>query len=262
LELRIKDIIRFIGIEYRIWFEIEKELLSERRKRDRAIYLDILDKIRSNLRKGNLNELEISLNYSKPILIFLQKAIKAFNLKQNDLESVKIPSGRNYTLLKGKNAVTIIHKDIDSFNENVLLEKNIEEFHEKVNFERIFKYELSEFAMFKDKRKKEEIRMQYFNDRVDKMVNNVLDHITSKKLKELYPEIASLEISLEQVCDKCGSTTENTVKKIKEEIKNKFSKQKIKEWIDQLETSFTRLDTQQKLTSKKESLFAIGFSGE
>ena len=37
MELRIKDIIRFVGVEYRIWFETEKELLSERRARDKKI---------------------------------------------------------------------------------------------------------------------------------------------------------------------------------------------------------------------------------
>jgi superfamily II DNA or RNA helicase/HKD family nuclease len=33
LQIRIEDIIRFVGIEYRVWFEREKELLTERRKR-------------------------------------------------------------------------------------------------------------------------------------------------------------------------------------------------------------------------------------
>ena len=65
MELRIKDIIRFVGVEYRIWFEAEKELLTERRARDKRIYLEVLQKIRSNIREGNFSELEISLDYSK-----------------------------------------------------------------------------------------------------------------------------------------------------------------------------------------------------
>ena len=43
--------------------------------------------------------------------------------------------------------------------------------------------------------------MQYFNDKVDKLVNNVLDYISSEKLIELYPEISNLEKNLEQESD-------------------------------------------------------------
>jgi len=261
MELRIKDIIRFIGIEYRIWFETEKELLSERRKKDKKIYLEVLEKIRSNLRGGKFGEFEISLGYSKPILIFLQKAIKKYNLKKEDIETVKIPSGKNYTLLKGQKGISLIYKDTDSFNEEILLHRDIEEIDKRIDFEAVFKSELKEFAEFRDRKKKEELRMEYFNDKVDKLINNILDYISSEKLTELYPDISSLKRSLEQVKDKCGSTTERVIKKIKVEIKNNISKQKIQEWIKELEDSFTKIDIQKKLRPKKESLFAIGFIG-
>ena len=259
MELRIKDIIRFIGIEYRIWFETEKELLSERRKLDKKIYLEILEKIRSNLREGNFSELEISVGYSKPILIFLQKAIKKYGLKKDDIEEVRIPTGKNYTLLKGNKAISLIYKDADSFNEEILLDKDIKEIGKRIDFEAVFKSELKKFSDFGDNKKKEELRMEYFNDKVDKLVNNILDYISTEKLAELYPEIFSLEFSLEQIRNKCGSTTEKVIKRIKIEIKDKISKEKIKEWTDELENSFTKLDVQKKLTPKKESLFAMGF---
>jgi len=259
MELRIKDIIRFIGVEYRIWFETEKELLSERRKLDKRIYLEILEKIRGNLREGNFNELEISLSYSKPILLLLQKAIKKYGLKKEELEEIKIPTGKNYTMLKGKKAVSIIYKDTDSFNEKSLLEKDIHELDKRVDFETEFKTELKEFSDFKNKKRKEEIRIGYFNDKVDKLINNILDYISAEKLDELFPEVSSLELSLEHVRNKCGSTTERILKKIKLEIKNGVSKQKIKGWSRELENSFTKLEIQEKLISKKESLFALGF---
>lgn len=262
MELRIKDIIRFIGIDYRIWSETEKELLLERRDLDRKIYLEILDKIRGNLRRGNFGELEVSLSYSKPILIFLQKAIRKYNLKKEALEEVRIPTGKNYTLLEGRKGVCIIHKDTDPFKEDTLIEKEIKELDKRIDFETIFKSELKEFADFKDKKKKEELRMKYFNDKIDKLVNNILDYISAEKLAELYPEISSLERSLEQIRDKCGSTTEGIVKKIKQEIKDKISKQKIKRWVEELENSFTKVEDQPKLTPKKESVFAIGFIEE
>lgn len=262
MELRIKDIIRFIGVEYRIWFEAEKELLSERRKRDTKIYLEVLEKIRGNLREGNFSELETSITYSKPILIFLQKAIKKYGIKKEELDEARIPAGKNYTLLKGQRSICIIHRDTDSFNENVLLEKSIEGSNKPVDFERAFKDELKEFHDFKNKENKKELRMQYFNDKVDNLMNSILDYISSHKLSELYGEISPLENSIKNVKNKCGSTTERTLKKIKIGLGGKISDQKIKAWKQELEDSFTKLDTQKQLAEKKDSIFAIGFTEE
>jgi len=260
MELRIKDIIRFIGVEYRIWFETEKELLSERRKMDKKIYLEILDKIRSNLREGDFSKLEIPLNYSRPILILLQKAIKKYGFKKEDIENINIPTGQHYTLLKGKKGVSFIYKD--SFNEEILLDKEIEETSKRIDFESFFKQDLKALSDFKERKKKEGLRMQYFNDKIDKLVNNVLDYISAERLAELYPLISKLEENLEQVKHKCGSTTEKVVKKIKSEIKQDVSKDKIRQWNEELENSFTKIEIQKKLTKKKEHLFAIGFVEE
>ncbi len=259
MELRIKDIIRFIGVEYRIWFEAEKELLSERRRRDKKIYLEILEKIRGNLREGNFDELSKSMGYSKPILILLQKAIKKYNLKKEDIEDVKIPSGKNYTLLKGPQLVSFIYQDTDPYNEAALSDKEITEIHKPIDFEAVFRDDLKAFEEFKDKKKKEELRMEYYNDKVDRLVNSILDQISSEKWAELYLDISELELVLDQVQTKCGSTTERILKKIKLEMKDKISEDKIREWITELENSFTKLDVQTKLIRKKESLFAIGF---
>ncbi|MFW5891063.1 MAG: helicase-related protein, partial [bacterium] len=257
MELRIKDIIRFIGVEYRIWFETEKEILQARRKMDKKIYLEILDKIRQNVRQGK--SMEISLEYSKPILIFLQKAIKKYGLKKEELEDIKIPKGKYYTLLKGNEDMSIIYGSSESFKEKALSNKDIIETSKKLDFECNFKQELNEFLKFKESKSKETLRMEYFNDKVDKLVNNILDYISAEKLTEIYPEISDLEDNLEKVRDCCGSTTEKTLRKIKLEIKNDISKSKIKELTDELKNSFTKLDIQKKLKPKKESVFAIGF---
>ena len=262
MELRIKDIIRFVGVEYRIWFETEKELLSERRAKDKRMYLEVLQKIRSNLREGNFKDLEIALDYSKPILIFLQKAIKKYNLKKEDLEMVNIPSGKNYTTFKGEKGLSIVYKDTDSYNEEIISNKDIIELNKRLDFENSFRQELNSFDEFRNNKKKEGLRMQYFNDNVDKLVNNILDFISSEKLAELYSDISKLEDALEQVKHKCGSTTDKIAKKIKVEIKEEITKEKIKQWINELEESFTKIDVQQKIDNKKESLFAIGFIEE
>jgi len=259
MEFRIKDIIRFIGIEYRIWFEAEKELLKERRRKDEKIYIDILDKIRGNIRENDFSKLEISLSYSKPILIFLQKAIKKYKLKKDDLEDVKIPKGNNYTLLKGKKGLCVIYEDTDLFNEDILLEREIVETKNNIIFEKEYAKEINLFSEFKTDKKKENLRLQYFNDKVDKTVNTIFDFISTNKLKELYPNISKLEDNLWLVKDRCGSTTEKVLRKIKLEIKDNISKDKINKWNFELEDSFTKLDYQEKILPKKESLFAIGF---
>ncbi|MFA5406322.1 MAG: helicase-related protein [Candidatus Nanoarchaeia archaeon] len=259
MELRIKDIIRFIGVEYRIWFETEKELLSTRRKLDKKIYLEVLDKIRTNLREGNFDDLELSIGYSKPILIFLQKAIKNYGLKRTDLNNVKIPSGNNYTLLSGSKGLSLIYDDAESFNECILLNKSINESGKKIVFDKEFSSEIKAFNSFKEERNKENLRLEYYNDKVDRAINFIIDFIESKNLKEVYPSLSKLENVLDEVSNKCGSTTERLINKIKIGIKRKLSNNLIDSWVEDLKNSFTKLEVQEKLVTKKESLFGIGF---
>ena len=183
--------------------------------------------------------------------------VKEYGVKKRDIEDINIPSGKNYTLLKGDKGASFIHED--SYNEEILLNKEIKETSKRIDFENLFKSELASFSDFKEKKKKENLRMQYFNDKVDKLVNNILDYISTEKLIELYSDISKLEDNLEQVKHKCGSTTEKTVKKIKLAIKEDMSKSKIEQWNSDLENSFTKVEIQKKLSKKKESLFALGF---
>lgn len=258
MELRIKDIIRFVGVEYRIWFETEKALLSERRVRDKRIYLEILQKIRGNLRKGDFKELEVSIKYSKPILIFLQKAIQRYGIRKNELENVKIPSKSAHTLFEGDRGLSVISKEIESYNEEILSNKDAIELNKRIDFEGAFKSELSSFEDFRNRKRKETLKMQFFNDNVDKTINSILDYISSEKLQELYPDIVKLEDALESVKQKCGSTSEKVLKKIKAGIKEPTNN-KIKQWTDELSESLTKSEIQKKLEEKQEPLFAIGF---
>ncbi len=261
LELRIKDIIRFIGIEYRIWFETEKRLLSERREFDKRIYIEILEKIRNDYREGNFNKLEVNLSYSKPILLFLQKAISKYKIKREEIKEAKIPKDKVYTLFNGKKDLSIIYKDTDSFNEETLLNKEIEENFKKIDFEKTFKFELNKFYKFKEDYTKKELVMEYFNDNLDKKINSILDYISKEKLSELFPEeISKLNSNLENIKIKCGSNTEKVVKEIKNQInKSNISRQKINNWNNLLEKSFTKRLYEPKLIPKEEHLFAIGF---
>jgi superfamily II DNA or RNA helicase len=262
MELRIKDIIRFVGVEYRIWFETEKELLKERRVKDKRIYLDVLQKIRGNLRAGNFKDLDVSINYSKPVLIFLQKAIQRYTIKKNDLENVTIPTKGSYTLFKGEKGLCVIFKGSNSFNEDVLLNKDPVELAKRADFESLFKLEIASFEDFKSKTEKEELKMQFFNDNMDKIVNGIIDYISTEKLNELYPNAAKLEDELSGVRTRCGSNTSKILRRIKTEIRDQLTNEKIEQWIDELENSFSKSEIQKKLVGKKEPLLAIGFTGE
>lgn len=265
LELRIKDIIRFIGVEYRIWFETEKKLLKERRERDKKIYYEILEKIRENLRKGNFEELEISLSYSKPILIFLQKAIKLYEIKKEEITDLIIPNGKRYTLLNGVKNLCMVYNDqdsyneIDYFNEELLLEQDIQEIHKQIDFENLYMGDLSSFNDFKQKIKEKKMILEYHNTTLDGYVNDILDFIKEHNLAEMYPNIEDFENVLLDVRIKCGSTTEIIMKRIKRNINSNITADTIARWIDEVSDSFTKKIIQKKLIPEDESIFAIGF---
>jgi superfamily II DNA or RNA helicase len=257
LELRIKDIIRFIGVEYRIWFEAEKELLAKRREFDKKIYLDILEKIRKNLREGDFDKLEIPLNYSKPILVYLQDAINKYEIKKDELKTLKIPPGNSYTTLKGKRGIVVVDEDAHIYNEEQLIGKTITEI--KINsFEKLYQNELKDVKRLKKTRENDINQMKYFNDNIDQLVDNILDYINSNHLEELYDNIPELVDNLEKVRDKCGNTTESQLKTIKREIRSSPSLNKIDKLNKGLKKSFTKVGIQKKLLNNK-SLFVIGF---
>ena len=95
MDLRIKDIINFVGVEYRVWIDREKEvrnLLKSRRLKDVKIYQEVIKSIRSDLTQGKFENLEVELKYTKPTLAFLQKAIKKFGYTRQDISEQTLPS--------------------------------------------------------------------------------------------------------------------------------------------------------------------------
>jgi len=140
-----------------------------------------------------------------------------------------------------------------------LLNKELYEIDKKIDFKSVFEKELKSFENYKNKKKEEYLRMQYCNDKIDKLVNSILDYIASEKLEQLYSDVANLEEALENVKNKCGSTTDKTLKRIMKEIREDVTTEKIIKWTNILEESFTKLSEQKKLVNKKDYLYAIAF---
>jgi len=260
LEIRIEDIIKWVGIEYRIWFEREKELLKQRRKKDRRLYLEILKSIRKDQWSGEFGKLEIQIPYTKPILVLLQKAIKKYNIKKEDVEKATIPSYNVYTLLKGDKNLVVFYGDGLSFNEDSITDFTIKEVKKKIHFESEFKEELKRFKQHLKEEKEAKTQAYYYTDSLDRMIGNIEDKIQTEGFDQRFSNIQKLLKTLKQVKEKCGSTTERVVKEIHKEIKrNKVSEAKIETWVKELEKSFTRREIQQKLVKSEKPYVAIGF---
>jgi len=263
LEIRIEDIIKWVGIEYRIWFEREKKLLKQRRKKDRRLYLEILKSIRKDQWSGEFGKLEMQIPYTKPILVLLQKAIKKYNIKKEDIEKVTIPSYNMYTLLKGNKDLVVFYDGGLSFNENSITDFSINEVKKKIHFESEFKEELRRFKQHLKEEKEAKTQAYYYTDSLDRMIGNIEDKIQTEGFDQKFSNIQKLLKTLKQVKERCGSTTEKVVKEIHKEIKrNKVSEAKIETWVKELERSFTRREIQQKLVKSKRPYMTIGFLGE
>ncbi len=263
LEIRIEDIIKWVGIEYRIWFEREKELLKQRRKRDRKLYLKILKSIRKDQWSGEFGKLEMHIPYTKPILVLLQKAIKKYNIKKEDVEKVTIPPYNVYTLLKGNKNLVVLYDEGSSFNEDFITDFSIKEVNKMIYFESEFKEELKRFRQHLKEEKEAKTKTYYYTDSLDRMIGNIEDKIQTEGFDQRFSNIQTLLKTLKQVKEKCGSTTERIVREIHKDIKrNNLFKAKIELWIKKLENSFTRREIQQKLVKSEKPLLAIGFLGD
>lgn len=266
MDLRIKDIIKFVGVEYRVWIDREneiRELLKERRLRDVEIYLEVLKSIRSDLTSGRFENLEVEIKYTKPTLILLQKAIKEFGLTRKDVEEASLPLGNNYTALKGNKDIVVYCNRGDIYNEEKLTDASLDEISRTINFERQFSRELDQFDAFLRKQRKRGIVLRFYTDRLDRTINNVLDLIQRRNLAQLYPAMDELEDTLYSVKENCGSTTERVAKEIYRGIRNeKISNEKVRTWIKELGNSFTRREVQEKLVKEPSRMFAIAMMEE
>ncbi|UJG43988.1 MAG: phospholipase D-like domain-containing protein [Candidatus Heimdallarchaeum endolithica] len=261
LEIRIEDIIKWVGIEYRIWFEREKELLQQRRKKDRRLYLNVLNSIRKDQWRGKFEKLETTIPYTKPILILLQNAIKKYNIKREDIYKINIPSCNMYTLLNGDKNLVVFYGDGNSFNENSIKNFTIKEVDKKIHFTIEFKDEVEKFKQHLKRELEEKTHAYYFTDSLDRMIRNIEDKIQTEFLNQKYSNIESFIEILKQVKDKSGSNTEKVVREIHKQIKrNMITEEKIVLWIDSIKKSFTKKQFQQKLVKSKNPYMAIGFT--
>lgn len=261
MDLRIKDIINFVGVEYRVWIDREneiRELLKKRRVKDIEIYKEVVKSIRSDLTKGKFENLEVPIKYTKPTLAFLQKTIKKFGFTRKDVDDQALPLGNNYTVTKGERGLIVYHNTSDIFKEERLLKAKLKAIDRPINFEKEFKNELQEYGAYLDKERKKAVILTFYTDQLDRRVNNILDIIKMKNLTQLYPKFNNLIATLCKVKESCGSNTERVVKAIETQIrKGEISNTKIQEWTKRLKDSFTKKEVQDKLVKEPTREFTI-----
>lgn len=260
LQLRIEDIIRFIGVEYRIWFQREDALLKVRREKDVKMYLEILRGIRNDRWKGEFEKLEVTIQYTRPILILMQKAILKYSITKDDVLSSKILCN-SYTLLKGKKGLSFFYDDARSFNEEIIT-SDIDELDANIYFEKVFASEIKNFKLHLEKEKKDDLILYYYNDRTDRMIRSIKEIIITQGFDQIYPEAKILIELLSQIRDKCGASTERIVRRLHKEIKDKASVHLFKNYIKELEASFTQRMLQTKLVVEDKPYLALGFLQE
>jgi len=262
IKIRIEDIIRFIGLEYRIWFEKEAELLKERRELDKKIYheaaKEILKSVRHSLWKGEFDKLEGPLTYINPLLILLQNAISKYNILKNDVVNKQI-SHNSFTLLKGKKNLTVFYDDGKTFNENLLEEVDINELDVAINFEKIFSNELKSFRDHLEKFKQQRVIESYYNDKIDRMIRSILDKMESEGYEQYLSNASSLKFELLGAKEKCGDQTGNIIRDLHKSVKGKITNNQLQNYIKRLQDSFVRRTMQQKLSTDYKPSLAIGF---
>ncbi|VVB54969.1 putative ATP-dependent RNA helicase [uncultured archaeon] len=259
MDLRIKDIIKFVGVDYRVWIDKEnevKKLLEERRARDRVNYAKVLENIRNDVWSGDFSDLESKIQYTKPSLILLQKAINKYHLKREDIEKTQEIPQKAYTCLQGQHNLSVFYGNGETFNEEHLSKIDIKETRKEIILEREFKNELDDFSEQLKKEKQEELSLRYYNDRIDRKIYDVLDILKAEGYTEIYPKSKGFIDVLLSVKDNCGGTTEQVVNRIHNDIR-KISNQNLDEWIERITMSFTRKHVQEKLVKESEHRLAL-----
>ena len=260
MKLRIEDIIRFVGLEYRIWFKREEELLKERRKIDIQIYRELLNKFFENYKddmwKGRFDKLETVIPYSNPTLVLLFEAIKKYGITKDKVSKVRI-AHNCYTLLKGKKGLTVYH-DSKTFGENSLENLSLKEYGQKIFFEETFRDELKVFREYLGQLKQQETVLSYYNDKIDRMVRSILDKIIVERYDQRYLSAKDLKKVLLDVKELCGDQTGRIIKQLQNEIKTGASVEFFKKYSSDLQNSFSKRMRQEKLIIEDRPYLAIG----
>jgi superfamily II DNA or RNA helicase len=264
LKIRIEDIIRFVGIEYRIWFQREKELIFERRQKDVKIYNiirnNILKSIRNDIRKGHFDKLEIPISHINPVLGLLQKAIKKYDIRKEDVIGKKI-FHNTYTLLEGEKKLSVFYGESKSFNDTFLIDE-IEEHGNKLDFEVSFFSEIEKFKKHLEQERKDELALMYYNDKTDKIMRNIKEIIIRKGYHQISSRARELIDVLAKTKESCGSNTESVLKELYNHLKSETMEdidKTMNDYNKRITSSFTQKNMQRKLIVEDKPFLALGF---
>ena len=241
LQLRIEDIIRFVGLDYRIWFERETPLLSVRRSFDSEIYkkisMEILKGVRSDYWKGRFDKLEVTIQYSNPVVALMQRAIKLYGINKEEVLSSKLVAN-SYTILKAKKSLSVFYGSSESYNTAPLTGLEISQSDKVVLLEDNYSEELANFKHYLEAEKQRVAMLSYYNDRTDKMVRTIIDKLASRHYLELYPSANELREELLRAKDNAGDRTARIVREIHTAMKGEIGNDQIVEYTRRLTTSF------------------------
>ena len=263
MDMRLKNIINFIGIDYRVWMDKEDEirgLHKERQIKDKEIYLEIIDSVRSSLYDGEFEDLETEIEYVQPTLRFLLKAINEYSLTLHDLDTYVSPSSKIYTVFNGKKGVTIYHGKKEIFNENEILARDVDSYKGNMLFETTFNSELGVFHQHKTNIMSESILTKYYSGSVDKLVYNIVDYLDTSRLYQVHEKLNTLKEICLSIRHRCGSTTESVLKQILKELRREdLSSKDIMTWIENIEKSCSVISVQQNLEDNNKKELALAF---
>ena len=261
LKFRIEDIIRFVGLEYRIWFERERKLIGKRRvidvKRKNDIKLKILKEIKNDISSGKAEKLETTVINFNPSYQLIKKAISKYDIKREEVLESIIPT-KAYTVLKGNKNISFFYKSGKIFNDKNL-PKTIEEIDKKVILEQDFKLDLEKFEDFVIK---ENIRLQsdeYRNTTTDKKIRTIRALIIEKKFREKFSNTQKLLDLLVKSRTKMGSGTLKILNKYIKLLKESPNNSVLNEFCKDMENSFSTREHQTKINESEDTRLAITF---
>ena len=262
LQMRIEDIIRFVGLEYRIWFEREAELLKARRKFDLEIYrktaIDVLKGVREDMWKGNFAALEVQIPYSNPALAMMQQAIMKYGITKEEAAGAQVKDSV-YTVLRGQERLVGFYGGAKTYNESALKNVKIEEAPISIQFEKAFAKGIAAFNDHVETEKRQELVMSYFNDRMERMVKSIIDVIRTQHLEEFIPSAKDLRLELMQVRGKAGASTGSVIRDLHQTMRSQATEDELKGYLARLRDSYTQRTQQQKLTMEDKPSLLIGF---
>ena len=178
-----------------------------------------------------------SVSEENSISIFLSRAINEFGITSTDLESVMQKDGKYYVLLSGEKSLSIINKSA-SYKLELLNNVHPISSSKSVIFENSYMTELGEYENHMKNVQDVHIKNQYYNDRIEKSINNIIDYVTKQELALIFDEASSFISCLIESKEKCGYSTEGIITMINRSLKKtEIDNDVFLEWIGSIESS-------------------------